>query len=55
MSLKSAVAILVLTLAPAAVYAQDGCREHLQQTTAQCSAGQTWDAATQSCVTPISS
>lgn len=54
MKLKTLLAAAALALAPGIAFAMGGCGS-MQQSAAACGDGQVWDAATQSCVTPISS
>ncbi|MBD3765965.1 MAG: adenylosuccinate lyase [Rhodobacterales bacterium] len=52
MKLRVLLASAALALAPGLALAMCG---HDQVTAGQCAPGQTWDAETQSCVTPVGS
>jgi len=55
MPCKTLFIALALVLAPGLSLAQGCERDKATQSTSQCGIGQTWDAATQTCTTPISS
>jgi uncharacterized protein YdeI (BOF family) len=54
MTVKALLALIALMVSPALALAQ-GCDHGNAQSASQCGEGQTWDAASQSCVTPINS
>ncbi len=55
MAFRTSLAALALALAPGFALAQ-GCNyDKATQTTSQCQVGQTWDAASQTCVAPVNS
>lgn len=53
MTLKTTLAALALTLLPG--FAMASCWGAAHETASTCSEGQTWDAGTQTCITPVSS
>lgn len=56
MTIKTTLAVLALTLAPSLALAEGGCMYgKTQQSASQCAAGQTYDAATQTCAAAVNS
>jgi len=55
MQFKTILAVLALTAAPSLALAQGCNHAKMQQSASQCALGQVWDAATEKCVTPVSS
>ncbi len=51
MTLKTALAALVISLTPAVAAAM--CGGMIEQTASSCSEGQVWDSATSTCVEPV--
>lgn len=54
MRIKTTLALIALTMMPSFAIAQ-GCEREKMQSASQCAPGQTFDAASQTCVSPISS
>lgn len=55
MKIKTTLAVIALTLAPGLAAAMCSDYDKAKVTASACQDGQTWDAATQACVTPTSS
>jgi hypothetical protein len=57
MKIKTTLAVIALTLAPTFALAAGGCNygETRMQSVSQCPVGQTYDAATQTCVAAVTS
>jgi hypothetical protein len=57
MKIKSTLAVIALTLAPTFALAEGGCNygKVQMQSASQCAIGQVFDAATQTCITPVNS
>ena len=54
MTVKTLLAVIALVVSPVFALAQS-CDHGAAQSASQCGEGKTWDAASQSCVTPINS
>jgi hypothetical protein len=54
MQIKTTLALIALAMMPSLAVAQ-GCEREKMQSASQCAPGQTFDAASQTCITPISS
>ncbi len=54
MKIKTTLAVIALTLAPALALAQ-GCEHTKVQSASQCAAGQVYNAETQTCSAPVNS
>ncbi|MCC6000890.1 MAG: hypothetical protein JJU19_08510 [Pararhodobacter sp.] len=55
MKVKTFLAAAALALMPGFALAMGGCGSMAPQSASACGEGQVWDAATQACVTPVSS
>lgn len=54
MRLKIAIAALALAAAPSLAFAQCGWK-NVDRTASQCEQGMVWDAASETCIAPVSS
>jgi hypothetical protein len=57
MKIKTTLAVIALTLAPSLALAEGGCAfgKAKMQSVSQCVPGQVFDAATQTCISPVNS